>query len=286
MTAALIDGRHLASTIREGVQQRVAELVADGGRPPSLAVILVGDNPASQIYVSHKDKACRAAGITSSTHILAANISQAQLLDKISELNRNDDIDGVLLQLPLPAHLDKVEAIMQIDPKKDVDGLTAVNQGRMFWRLPALCPCTPLGIMELIKSTKIELSGKVAAIVGRSLLVGMPIGFLLELAGCTIIGLHSESIDCARYTSQADIVVVATGAHHLVGKDWIKPGAVVIDVGIHRVGNILQGDVKFDEVRAVASHITPVPGGVGPMTIAMLVKNCLQAYEIRMKVSS
>jgi len=279
--AQLIDGKAIATEIRKGVEKKLADYLKNGARIPTLAVILVGDNPASHIYVAHKEKACKAAGINSRTIRLEANATQIQVSTAISELNADQEVDGILLQLPLPSHLKKEPLIEQIDPDKDVDGLTPVNQGRLVWRQPGLYPCTPLGVLELIRSTGVALSGKVAAIVGRSVLVGMPAGILLENAGCTILGLHSESVDVKRWTREADIVVVATGVHNLVRKDWIKPGAIVVDVGIHRVGNRLAGDVDFAEVSKVAGHITPVPGGVGPMTIATLVSNCLRAYEWR-----
>jgi methylenetetrahydrofolate dehydrogenase (NADP+)/methenyltetrahydrofolate cyclohydrolase len=283
MTAALIDGKQIAAGIRDRVRAQVEELISQGKRAPSLAVILVGENPASQIYVSHKEKACKAVGITSRTLHLSASTSQADLVRAIQGLNFDQSVDGILLQLPLPAHLDRVGAIAAIDPSKDVDGLTPFNQGQMLWQSPGLYPCTPLGVIELIRSTGINFSGKVAAIVGRSLLVGMPVGLLLEVLGCSIFGLHSESKEPQQWTRQADILVVATGVHHLVKADWVKPGAVVIDVGIHRVGSNLAGDVDFDEVSKIASHITPVPGGVGPMTIAMLISNALLAYQRRLK---
>ncbi len=281
MTAKLIDGKAIAAKSRVEIAAKIAALRAAGRRVPNLAVILVGDNPASQIYVSHKEKACLAVGMESQTIGLPASTSEVDLLKVIDRCNADPDVDGILVQLPLPAHIDKVRVISRIDYRKDVDGLTPMNQGLMLWQQEGLYPCTPQGILELILSTGISLSGAVAAIVGRSLLVGMPIGQLLEVRGCTLLGLHSETRDCAHWTRQADIVVVATGVHQLVGAEWVRPGAVVIDVGIHRVGERLQGDVKFGEVSAVAGWITPVPGGVGPMTIAMLVKNCMKAYELR-----
>jgi methylenetetrahydrofolate dehydrogenase (NADP+)/methenyltetrahydrofolate cyclohydrolase len=281
MASKLIDGKSIAAGIRDRVRNAVDDIVARGMRPPSLAVILVGDNPASQIYVSHKEKACKAVGITSRTIHLSASTTQPELERTIKALNVDQTVDGILLQLPLPAHLNKVAAIAAIDPSKDVDGLTPFNQGQMLWQTPALYPCTPLGVIELIRSTGVNLSGKVAAIVGRSLLVGMPVGLLLEVLGCSIIGLHSESKDPKQWTKHADILVVATGVHHLVDAEWVKPGAIVIDVGMHRIGTRLAGDVDFDSVSPVAGYITPVPGGVGPMTIAMLVSNALLAYQRR-----
>jgi methylenetetrahydrofolate dehydrogenase (NADP+) / methenyltetrahydrofolate cyclohydrolase len=282
MTAKIIDGKLLAAEVRSRVKTEVDGLIRQGMRPPMLSVLLVGDDPASEIYVSYKEKACQAAGIATETIRLSSQTSQKQLHQKLQQLNHSQSVDGILLQLPLPPQLNKMAAIAMIEPSKDVDGLTPMNQGRMLWQAEGLYPCTPLGVVELIKSTGIKLNGAVAAIVGRSLLVGMPVGQLLEVLGCTVIGLHSETDDVAQWTRQADIIVVATGAHKLLKADWVRPGAVVIDVGIHRVDNHIEGDVCFDEVREVAGHITPVPGGVGPMTIAMLLQNVVKAHADRL----
>jgi len=281
MSATIIDGKEIARTVRDDVAKGVAKATAAGRRPPCLAVILVGNDPASEIYVTRKEQTCASVGIKSRSLRFPASVSQAEIIATIDSLNADEGVDGILLQLPLPSHLDRVLCVSTISPDKDVDGITPVNEGRLVWRYPGLYPCTPLGVLHLIKSVEPKLSGKVAAVVGRSALVGMPTGTLLENAGCTLLGLHSESIDCAKWTRQADIVVVATGHFNLVQADWIKPGAIVIDVGMHRRGHGLAGDVNFDEVRKVARAITPVPGGVGPMTIAMLVSNCLKAYESR-----
>jgi methylenetetrahydrofolate dehydrogenase (NADP+)/methenyltetrahydrofolate cyclohydrolase len=281
MTAKIIDGKIIAQTVRDQISQQVSAYVAKGKRAPCLAVILVGADPASEIYVSRKEKTCGSVGILSQCFRKPADITQSDLLALIDKLNADDSVDGILLQLPLPGHLDKVKCVSAIMAEKDVDGITPVNEGRLVWRYPGLYPCTPLGILKLVESVHKDLSGKVAACVGRSALVGMPTGNLLENAGCTVISLHRESIDCSKWTRQADIVVAAAGHHHLVQADWIKPGATVIDVGIHRTGNSLSGDVNFETVRKVAGAITPVPGGVGPMTIAMLMTNCLKAYEER-----
>lgn len=281
MSAQIIDGMAIARDIRSRVTNRIKEHLAKGHRPPCLAVILVGNDPASEIYVSRKEQTCGSVGISSRAYRKDSTTSQDEIIALIQMLNADDSVDGILLQLPLPLHMDKVACVSSISPDKDVDGITPVNEGRLVWRYPGLYPCTPLGIMHLIKSVEPRLSGKVAAVVGRSALVGMPIGTLLENAGCTIIGLHSESVDCARWTREAEILVVATGVKQLVKASWVRKGAVVIDVGIHRDGNKLSGDVAFDEVKDVARAITPVPGGVGPMTIAMLVTNCLTAYETR-----
>lgn len=281
MTAALIDGKAIAKQIRLDIAEKIKEAAERNEKVPFLAVILVGENPASQVYVSHKERACQSVGMESVTIILPKDSTQEQVEQEILKLNGDDKVDGILLQLPLPSHLKKESLIEMIDPDKDVDGLTPINQGRLCWREPGLYPCTPLGVMELIRSTGMSLSGKVAAVVGRSTLVGMPVGILLEIAGCTVLGLHSESVDIGAWTKQADLIVVATGVPQLVKKDWVKPGAVVIDVGISRVGNKLVGDVDFEDVKDVAGQITPVPGGVGPMTIAMLLSNCLKASKLR-----
>ena len=282
--AQLIPGTKIALALRESIAQKTKQLSLKYKRSPKLAVILVGDDPASQIYVSHKEKACNAVGIESTTVRLSAHTQMDELLTVIDRCNEDDSIDGILLQLPIPKHLDRATAVMRISQAKDVDGLTDVNQGRLCWKNDrALFPCTPLGVMELIRSTGISIPGKVAAVLGRSVLVGGPLGTMLEHAGATVINIHSGTIHPEQWTRQADIVVVATGVKSLVKGDWIKPGAVVIDVGIHREGSTLVGDVAFEEVAKVAGFITPVPGGVGPMTIAMLLSNCLVAFELRQK---
>lgn len=280
MSAKIIDGRVLATSIRDRVKAEVTALVAQRKPRPHLAVILIGENPASQIYVSHKEKVCLSVGIESETIRLSNDVTQKEVMREIDRLNRDENVHGILVQLPLPKQLDKDAIIAAIEPNKDVDGLTPLNQGRLVWRQPGLYPCTPLGILELIRSTEVKLSGKVAAIVGRSLLVGMPAGLLLELAGCTTICLHSESVDTKRWTREAEVLVVATGVRHLVKKDWVRPGAIVIDVGMHRDGAKLTGDVDYETVKDIAGYITPVPGGVGPMTVAMLASNCLAAYKL------
>ncbi len=282
--AKIIDGSALAGTIRAQLQQEIAQLVSAGYRRPCLAVILVGDDPASQIYVSHKEKGCTAVGITSRAFRLPAATKPEELAELIEGLNKDEDVDGILLQLPIPRHLSREQAVMLIDPAKDVDGLTPTNQGKLVWKQDGLFPCTPLGIIKLIQSVRPKISGQVAAVLGRSVLVGSPVASMLCHAGATVIELHSESKEPAQWTRQADIVVAATGVHHLVRGDWVRPGAVVIDVGIHRHGKKISGDVCFDEVAPHVGAITPVPGGVGPMTIAMLLSNCLKAYRTRTRV--
>jgi methylenetetrahydrofolate dehydrogenase (NADP+)/methenyltetrahydrofolate cyclohydrolase len=282
VAASLIDGRNVAKHIRSQVKEKIRILRNGGGRAPCLAVILVGDHPASKIYVANKQKACAEVGIESRLFSLPSNVSQAEVNDLIGRLNHDPTVDGILPQLPLPKHLDKVATIHAVAHAKDVDGLSPVNQGLLEWGLPGLYPCTPSGIVELLRHSGVHMEGALAAILGRSLLVGAPTSTMLSHAGATTINMHSGTKNTKELTRQADIVIVATGVIGLVQADWIKPGATVVDVGIHRRedGSVC-GDVNFDAVAHVAGKITPVPGGVGPMTIAMLLRNCLFAYEHR-----
>jgi methylenetetrahydrofolate dehydrogenase (NADP+)/methenyltetrahydrofolate cyclohydrolase len=283
MTARLIDGKAVGQKIRDQVRQKITAYTAAGRRAPCLAVILVGDDPASQVYVSHKEKACAEAGIKSKAFRLPAATSESDLLAHIKILNTDSSIDGILPQLPMPRHIDRVKVISAIDPGKDVDGLSFFNQGRLLWNLPALRPCTPAGVMELLKHEGVNCSGKQAVVIGRSVLVGLPLQMLLLHANASVTCIHSKSTNPEKIAKTADILVAAAGVKHLVTSDWIKPGAVVIDVGIHRTDTgKLTGDVKPDDAMALASLFTPVPGGVGPMTIAMLMANCLQAYETKL----
>lgn len=282
MTAKIIDGKAISQAFRAELKDKIQAFRKQGHRAPCLAVILVGDNAASQIYVGHKQKACDKVGIQSRVITLPSKTRQETLEDHIMELDQDEGVDGILLQLPLPGHLDADHAIDLISAEKDVDGLTPANQGRLIWMRPGHGSCTPLGIMKLLERTGVEIEGKVAAVVGRSVLVGAPMANMLANAGASIISLQQKSIDCPSLTRQADILVIATGVHRLVDRSWVKPGAVVIDVGIHRFENGIEGDVIFDDVVQVASHITPVPGGVGPMTIAMLLSNTLDAYKQRL----
>lgn len=282
MTSKLIDGKRLSQTIKHQVKKQIDEYICNNLATPKLSVILIGDDPASTIYVRNKEKACAEVGIISDTYKLSADVQMTEVLDLIYRLNEDNLVNGILLQLPIPQTLDKNILINAIDPNKDVDGLCFVNQGKLVCGdTTGIFPCTPLGILELIQSKIKDLSGKVAAIIGRSLLVGKPIRTLLEQHNCTTIALHSKSQDIEMWTSQADILIAAAGVPHMVKKHWIKDGAIVIDVGIHRTssGKII-GDVDFEDVLDVAGAITPVPGGVGPMTIAMLLYNCLKAYKI------
>lgn len=276
MAAQLIDGKATALEIRAEIAQRVEEL-RGRGIVPGLAVILVGEDPASQIYVRNKGIACEKAGMRSLTLRLPAETTQAELEDRIRELNADSGIHGILVQLPLPGHLDERRALGVIDPKKDVDGFHPINAGRLLAGEKCAVPCTPRGVMELLRRTGLQLQGKEAVVIGRSNIVGKPMALLLLQAGCTVTVCHSKTRDLAAHTRRADILVAAVGRAGFVTADMVKEGAAVIDVGINRVDGKVVGDVAFDEVREKAGFITPVPGGVGPMTIAMLLKNTLEA---------
>ncbi|MBV8169890.1 MAG: bifunctional methylenetetrahydrofolate dehydrogenase/methenyltetrahydrofolate cyclohydrolase FolD [Alphaproteobacteria bacterium] len=285
MNARLIDGKTYAAGVRAGVAQDVAALAARGV-VPGLAVVLVGEDPASQVYVRNKASQTREAGMASFEHRLPATTSEAEVLALVDTLNRDDAVDGILVQLPLPAGLDSARVIAAVDPRKDVDGLHAVNAGRLWSGLDALVPCTPLGCVMLLKDTLGDLVGREALVIGRSTLVGKPIAALLLAEHCTVTIAHSRTSDLPAVARRADILVAAAGQRELVRGDWIKPGATVIDVGIHRVTlpdgkSRLVGDVAFDEAAAVAGAITPVPGGVGPMTVACLLHNTLTACRRR-----
>jgi methylenetetrahydrofolate dehydrogenase (NADP+)/methenyltetrahydrofolate cyclohydrolase len=282
--ANLIDGKKVASDIKEEVKSAVIALAERKIRPPCLAVVLVGDDEASKVYVGHKERACQSVGIRSLSYRLPKETTREQLADTLRKLNDDSNVDGILLQLPLPPHLNKEEMIDLISPAKDVDGLNPVNQGLLASQRDGIFPCTPLGVIKLIKSTGQTIQGKVAVVVGRSLLVGSPVAQMLTHEGASVIMLHSKSVNPAELASQGDILVVATGVHHLVNRKWVKEGAVVIDVGMHRRDGKLSGDVNFDDVKDVAGYITPVPGGVGPMTIAMLLVNCLKAHAKTFKL--
>jgi methylenetetrahydrofolate dehydrogenase (NADP+)/methenyltetrahydrofolate cyclohydrolase len=280
MTAKIIDGTAIGKKVRENVRQKVAIRVERGFRAPHLAVILVGDDPASHVYVGHKEKACHQVGIKSSTFRLPASTKQEDVLRLIADLNTSKDVDGILPQLPMPSQIDRRTLIEAIDPKKDVDGLSYVNQGMLNWNVPALYPCTAAGVLQILKEEEIQISGKRAVVIGRSLLVGLPALLLLTHAGATTTCIHSKTVNPESICREADILVAAAGVKHLVRDHWVKPGAVVVDVGIHRTEEgRLTGDVEFEGVSKIASHITPVPGGVGPLTIAMLMQNCLFAFE-------
>ena len=288
----LIDGKEVANNLKGEIAAEVNKIVAAGGRAPHLVAILVGNDGASQTYVGHKEKCCGEVGFRSTVLRLDESISEEALLAEIDRLNRDDDVDGFIVQLPLPKHIDEQKIIMAIDPKKDVDGFHPENTGRMVCGLPAYIPATPDGILELLKYYKIETSGKHCVVIGRSNIVGRPMANLLSQKGwdCTVTICHSRTKNLKEIVAQGDIVVAALGIAEFVTADMIKPGAVVIDVGITRVasdktksGWKLLGDVKFDEVAPKCSYITPVPGGVGPMTIISLMKNTLKAAKREVK---
>lgn len=276
MAATIIDGRAIAAEVRTRVKAEVAELAAAGIRP-GLAVILVGDDPGSQVYVRNKEKACADVGIASTVHRLPATTTQEELLRLVERLNADPAVHGILVQLPLPAGLDADQIQLAIDPAKDVDGLHPINAGRLFLGQGGFVPCTPAGVMELIRSTGTSVAGREAVVVGRSAIVGKPMAALLLSGNATVTICHSKTTNLPEVCRRAEILVVAVGRRELVKGDWIRPGAVVIDVGMNRSEDRLYGDVEFASAREVAGFITPVPGGVGPMTIAMLMVNTVKA---------
>jgi methylenetetrahydrofolate dehydrogenase (NADP+)/methenyltetrahydrofolate cyclohydrolase len=280
MSARILDGKTAAANLLAQVRQRVQHKHSLGLRPPGLAVIMVGNNPASQVYVRNKRQACDRAGVLSFSHDLPETISQNELLALIDRLNNDKQVDGILVQLPLPEHINTETVIERIDPRKDVDGFHPYNIGRLTVRLPTLRPCTPYGIMKLLESTDHSLLGQHAVVVGASNHVGRPMALELLLAGCTVTICHRFTADLAEQVARADILVVAVGKPGLVKGGWIKPGSVVIDVGINRLpDNRLVGDVEFEVAKERAAWITPVPGGVGPMTVATLLLNTLQVSD-------
>ncbi len=280
MTANIIDGKQIAANLLSEVKQRVDAHRAHAARPPGLAVIMVGDNAASEVYVRNKRKACADVGMASFSHDLAAAVSEAELLNLIAKLNVDSAVDGILVQLPLPPHIDAQKVIEAIDPHKDVDGFHPYNVGRLAVRMPILRPCTPRGIMRLIETTGAPILGQNAVVVGASNHVGRPMSLELLLGGCTVTTCHRFTRDTAAYVRDADIVVVAVGKPGIIPGAWIKPGAIVIDVGINRAADgKLYGDVDFASAKERAGWITPVPGGVGPMTVATLLLNTLEAAE-------
>jgi methylenetetrahydrofolate dehydrogenase (NADP+)/methenyltetrahydrofolate cyclohydrolase len=280
MAARLLDGRRIAEGVLDGVGARVRERLAAGKAAPGLAVILVGSDPASAVYVRNKRRACQRVGFRSFDHDLPASTSESELIALVDRLNADPSVHGILLQLPLPAGIDATALIDRIDPHKDVDGFQAENVGRLALRLRGLRPCTPKGVMTLLAHTDRPVRGRKAVVVGVSNHVGRPLILELLLAGCTTTGCHRFTRDLAAEVRQADIVVSAAGRPGLVRGEWIKPGAVVIDVGINRLEDgRLVGDIEFEPARERASWITPVPGGVGPMTVATLIGNTLEAAE-------
>lgn len=280
MSAQIIDGKAIAKSLRQQVGEKVSQRLDQGERAPGLAVILVGSDPASKVYVNSKRKACDEVGFISRSYDLPSDTSHRQLLELIDELNNDDTIDGILVQLPLPDHIDETEVIERIRPDKDVDGFHPYNVGRLAQRIPALRSCTPKGIMTLIQSTGVDTYGLDAVIVGASNIVGRPMTLELLLAGCTTTTCHRFTQDLEQQVRRADLLVVAVGKPHFIPGEWIKDGAVVIDVGINRMEDgKLRGDVEFSMAQHHASWITPVPGGVGPMTVASLIENTLEACE-------
>jgi methylenetetrahydrofolate dehydrogenase (NADP+)/methenyltetrahydrofolate cyclohydrolase len=277
MSASLIDGKAIAQQVRAEVRDQVSQWVDGGGRRPGLATVLVGDDPASAVYVAGKQKACAEVGIEGFNHPLSADVSEQQVSELLDELNADPRVSGILLQLPTPAHIDGSRLTTLIDAAKDVDGLTPISAGLLAKGLPGLRPCTPAGVSELLKRYDVALEGAEAVVVGRSDLVGKPVAALLLAQNATVTTCHSRTRDLGEVCRRADVLIAAVGHPKMVQGDWIKPGATVIDVGINRTDDGLVGDVEFVAARAVAGRITPVPGGVGPMTIAMLLANTLQA---------
>lgn len=282
LSAKVIDGKAVAAEVRGRVRSEVAEYAqAHGGQAPGLATVLVGDDPASEIYVRNKHKACEEAGIRSLDHRLAAATGQDELLALIDRLNSDAEVDGILVQLPVPDQIDPDAVVSAIDPGKDVDGLTPTNAALLASGAPGLVPCTPAGVMKLLRHTGVELEGAEAVVVGRSNLVGRPVASLLLGANATVTTCHSRTRDLAAVCARGDVLVAAVGSPRLIGAEAVKPGATVVDVGMNRTEHGLAGDVDFEAVKEVAGAITPVPGGVGPMTIAMLLSNTLAAARSR-----
>ncbi|RCJ42746.1 bifunctional 5,10-methylene-tetrahydrofolate dehydrogenase/5,10-methylene-tetrahydrofolate cyclohydrolase [Nostoc minutum NIES-26] len=282
-TAKLLDGKALAEKIHQELSVRITESQAKIGRPPGLAVLMVGDNPASAAYVRNKERACAKVGISSFGKHFPAETTQGELEEVIAALNQDEQVDGILVQLPLPNHLDAVTLLHQIDPDKDADGLHPVNLGRLVRGEAGLRSCTPAGVMRLLQEYKIPLRGKQAVVVGRSILVGKPMALMLLEADATVTIAHSRSPNLSAITKNADILIAAVGRPGLIAADMVKPGAVVVDVGMNRITDAsgksrLVGDVELESTTGVAEFITPVPGGVGPMTVALLLQNTVASY--------
>ena len=282
--AVIIDGKALAKKMQQAIAAEVAQLQPKYGRPPGLAVLMVGDNPASAAYVKNKETACQKAGIASFGKHFPATITQAALEQVIDELNADDRVDGILIQLPLPDNLDSIALLNRLAPEKDADGLHPNNLGKLVRSEEGLRSCTPAGVMELLAEAKIDISGKKAVVVGRSILVGKPVALMLLEENATVTIAHSRTKNLADVTREADILIAAIGKPEFITADMVKPDAVVIDVGINRVTDAtgksrLVGDVNYEGVKVIASHITPVPGGVGPMTVTMLLHNTLWSYR-------
>jgi methylenetetrahydrofolate dehydrogenase (NADP+)/methenyltetrahydrofolate cyclohydrolase len=277
----VVDGLAFANELRDGLAREIATLVAGGRRPPCLAVVLVGDDPASASYIKGKRRACERVGMTSVEHRLAGSASEAEVLELIAGLNRDDGVDGILVQLPLPKGMRPNAIASSVDPAKDVDGLHPLNAGRLLLGEPCLTPCTPLGIMQLLERFEVPLAGANAVVIGRSNIVGKPIALLLLQAHASVTICHSRTRDLAEVCRRADVLVAAVGVPRLVKRDWVKPGAAVIDVGVSEVDGELVGDVDTEGVRGVASLVTPHRRGVGPLTITLLLHNTLAAHRAR-----
>ncbi len=287
MRAHIIDGKQIASQLLESIKTQVEQRLQTGKRAPCLAVILIGDDPASAIYVRNKRLACEKTGITSVAYNLPATTSQAELITLINRLNADDETDGILVQSPLPHHIDESDILALIDPGKDVDGFHPYNIGRLAVRQPLLRSCTPYGVIKMLQASGLSLKGLDAVVVGVSNHVGRPMGLELLLAGCTVTSCHRHTKDLAAHIGRADLVVAAAGKAGLIQGEWIKPGAIVVDIGINRLPDgKITGDVDFEVASQRASHITPVPGGVGPMTVATLMENTLKALELREQAAS
>lgn len=279
----IIDGKKVAAEVRARIAVQVSELKDKTGKVPGLAVVLVGDDPASAVYVRNKKKACQQAGINSFEHSLPSDTSQEKLLALVEELNRKDAVNGILVQLPLPEHMDSKKVLETIDPRKDADGFHPLNFGHLAAGNPVFAPCTPAGIIELLDHYDIGIEGKRAVVLGRSNIVGKPLAFMLLQRNATVTICHSRTRDLPEIARSADLLFAAVGKAGFVTGDMVRDGAVVIDVGIHRIDGKLAGDVLFDEVKEKASWITPVPGGVGPMTIAMLLRNTVRAFQFALE---
>jgi methylenetetrahydrofolate dehydrogenase (NADP+) / methenyltetrahydrofolate cyclohydrolase len=281
MAARVIDGKAVGAAVRARVADEVAAYEGERGRTPMLVTVIVGDDPASEIYVRNKHRACEEVGMRSSHHGLPVDTSENELLELVADLGMDRDVDGILVQLPVPDQIDPDRVVAAIDPAKDVDGLTPVNAGLLAHGMPGLVPCTPAGVMELLRHEGVELEGAEAVVVGRSKLVGVPIARLLLQANATVTMCHSRTRGLAEACRRGDVLVAAAGSPGLIGADAVKPGAVLIDVGTNRTEDGLRGDIDFEAALEVAGAITPVPGGVGPMTIAMLLVNTLAAARAR-----
>ncbi|MCS7261912.1 MAG: bifunctional methylenetetrahydrofolate dehydrogenase/methenyltetrahydrofolate cyclohydrolase FolD [Aquificaceae bacterium] len=281
--STILDGRSLSELIRQEIKQEIDHHVASGRRPPALAVVLVGEDPASQVYVANKQKACEKVGIRSLPYFLPSNTTTQELLELIAQLNAEEQVDGILVQLPLPPHINSQEVITAINPSKDVDGFHPENMGKLVARMEGgFVPCTPLGIDLLLKHYGVELKGKDVVVVGEGFIVGRPLSLLLLWRGATVSICHIHTKDISQYTKRAEVLISATGVPGLIKAHMVREGAVVVDIGISRVGDRIMGDVDFEEVKEKASAITPVPGGVGPMTVSALLLNTLKAYRKRL----